>query len=146
MSDRKKIIASALALSIGAGLAGGAAAQAATSGDRTIVAQAATTGNTAVSTRGEEADELQAIQNAKLTIADAAKVAETETGGKAMDVSIGDENGRIAYQVEVVMNDGTVRDVHLDTQTGQVLKVSAGDEDRNGDEDRDGDEGENGED
>ena len=130
MFDRKKIAASLLAVVLGAGLGGTALAASPSTGD----------------SNGEDtqAAELQAIQNAKLTIADAAKAAETETGGKAVDVSIGDEDGQIAYQVEVVLGDGTMQEVRVDPQTGAVLKVSADDQDQeaNGGEDENGEESE----
>jgi uncharacterized membrane protein YkoI len=90
-----------------------------------------------------QAAELQAIQNAKLTIADAAKAAETETGGKAVDVSIGDENGTVAYQVDVALKDGTMQEVRVDPQTGQVLKVSADARDQEGNDKGKGENGEN---
>lgn len=129
MVSRKRVAVSALALALAAGTAGGAVAQ---SGGSNTNAGSDT-----------QASELQAIQNAKLTIADAARAAETETGGKAVNVSIGDENGQIAYQVEVALNDGTMKDVHVDTRTGKILKVSNDTEDQ--DENEDGEQGENGE-
>lgn len=132
MFSRKRIAASALALALAAGLAGGAVA-------------ANHGGSNTNAGNDSQAAELQAIQNAKLTIADAAKAAETETGGRAVDVSIEDENGQIAYQVEVALSDGTMQEVRIDPQTGQVLKVSADTEDREGDENEDGEQGENGE-
>lgn len=121
MFNRERIAASIVGVALAAAVASGAVA--ANAGNSNSKAQDDT-----------EAAELQAIQNAKLTLADAAAAAEKETGGKAVDVSIGDENGQIAYEVEVAMNDGTTREVRIDTQTGKVLKVSTGDEDRDEDE------------
>jgi uncharacterized membrane protein YkoI len=143
MLDRKKIVASALLLTLGAGLASGAIAQTATPQTGSVVAQTETTEDNSGGAN-KDTTELQAIQNAKLTVADAAKAAETETGGKTVDVSIGDENGQIAYQVEVALSDGTKKDVHVDAQTGKVIKVSADDQDREGG-DEGGEQGENGE-
>jgi uncharacterized membrane protein YkoI len=131
MLNRKKIFTSALLLTLGTALAGGAIA--------------ASAGSNSAGTK-TETNELQAIQNAKLTIADAAKAAETETGGKAVDVSIEDENGQVAYQVEVALNDGTMKEVQVDTQSGQILKVSADEQDQDGGKDEGGEDGENGED
>ena len=143
MLDRKKIVASALLLTLGVGLASGAIAQNAAPQAGSVVAQTGTAEDSSQSAE-TDAKELQAIQGAKLTVADAAKAAETETGGKAVDVSIGDENGQIAYQVEVALNDGTKKDVHVDAQTGKVLKVSADAHDREGG-DEGGEQGENNE-
>ena len=144
MLHRKKIIASALMLTIGAGLAGGAVAQTSKAGALSVIAQNSTTESTA-GKADREVKELQAVQNAKVTIGDAAKAAEAETGGKAVDVSINDENGQIAYDVEVALADGAMKEVRVDSQTGQVLKVSADTEDQEGNEDESGEQGENGE-
>jgi uncharacterized membrane protein YkoI len=141
MFNRKKVIASALLLTVATGLAGSAIAQTAPGNAGSVVAQNATQSTSP--DNASEVTELQAIQSAKLTIAQAAQAAEKETGGKAVDVSIGDENGQIAYQVEVALGDGTKKEVHIDTQTGQVIKVSADEEHRDGGDQEDGEDSEN---
>lgn len=118
MPHTKMITASVLALALGAGLSGFASAQS--------------------QTEAGNAAELQAVQNAKLSVADAAKGAEAETGGKAMDVAFDDENGQLAYEVEVALNDGTTKEVLIDAQSGKVLKVSDHREEQNGEQDDSG--------
>lgn len=70
-------------------------------------------------------NETQALMNAKISIGDAIKTAETEGKGKAVDSGISDENGEVSYQVEVVAQDGKRTDIFVDLQTGKVLKMAA---------------------
>lgn len=115
MIDRKKLTVSVMGLSILAGLTGGA------------VAASHSTPATAASV--SEASELEAIQSARLSIADAARAAETETGGRAVDVSLEDDNGQLAYEVEIATSDGTIVEVLVDAQSGKVVNASADSED-----------------
>jgi len=65
-------------------------------------------------------EELQVLEGAKLTIADAVSRIETAAGGKAVDVEFEANDGRGQYEVKVVSSD----DVHthkIDATTGEVL-------------------------
>src|ERR1700704_6552537 len=76
----------------------------------------------------ESAQELAALVNAKTTLAQAIAAAEQQTGGKAIDAGIENENGAMAFAVEVA-KDNTIQKVLVDLQTGKVLKVVAADND-----------------
>ena len=76
-----------------------------------------------------EVNETQAVMNAKISLADAIKVAEAEAKGKAVDSGVADENGVVSYEVEIVGQDGKRMDVLVDPQTGKVLKMAAAETD-----------------
>lgn len=76
-----------------------------------------------------EVNETQAVMNAKISLADAIKVAETEAKGKAVDSGVADENGVVSYDVEIVGQNGKRTDVLVDPQTGKVLKMAAAEAD-----------------
>jgi uncharacterized membrane protein YkoI len=78
-------------------------------------------------------NETQVLMNAKISIADAIRAAETEAKGKAVDSGLNDENGKASYQVEVLMPDGTRTDVFVDLETGKVISMAAADAGENGD-------------
>ena len=74
----------------------------------------------------EGAQELAALVNAKTTLAQAIAAAEQQTGGKAIDAGLENENGAMAFAIEVA-KDNTVQKVHVDLQSGKVLKAAAAD-------------------
>jgi uncharacterized membrane protein YkoI len=74
----------------------------------------------------EGAQERAALVNAKTTLAQAIAAAEQQTGGKAIDAGVENENGAIAFAIEVA-KDNTVQKVLVDLQSGKVLKVAAAD-------------------
>jgi uncharacterized membrane protein YkoI len=86
----------------------------------------------------EEAQEFAALINAKTTLGQAIAAAEQQTGGKAIDAGLENENGTMAFAVEVA-KDNTVQKVLVDLQTGKVLKVVAADNEQgeNGEHDND---------
>jgi uncharacterized membrane protein YkoI len=97
----------------------------------TVIAVGSTVGlaHAANSNRGGEnegAQELAALVNAKTTLGQAIAVAEQQTGGKAIDAGLENENGAMAYAVEVA-TDNTVQKVIVDLQSGKVLQVVAAD-------------------
>lgn len=92
-----------------------------------------------------QVNETQAIMNAKISIADAIRAAETESKGKAVESGLNDENGAVSYQVEVLMPDGKRTDVFVDLDTGKVLKMAAAESDEGNQKDENGENGEEGE-
>ena len=60
-----------------------------------------------------QVDETQALMNAKISIADAIRAAETASKGKAVESGFNDENGAVSYQVEVLMPNGKRTDVYV---------------------------------
>lgn len=74
------------------------------------------------------------LSDATLTPAEAAAIAERETGGTAGDIELERENGRLLYEVEAGGNDVTI-----DANDGTVVSVEADDDGGEDDDDDDGD-------
>jgi len=87
---------------------------------------------------GEGAQELATVVSAKISLAQAIAAAEQQTGGKAIDAGLENENGTMAFAIEVA-KDNTVQKVLVDLQTGKVLKVGASENERGEDGERDND-------
>lgn len=87
--------------------------------------------------KNDEAQEAQALAQAKVTLVEAIQIAEKRAGGRGIDASLDDESGFKLYEVEVLTG-GNVENVRIDAQTGKVAKVThddMGDNDENGDRD-----------
>ena len=79
--------------------------------------------------------EINALQNATVSLTDAIHTAEQQINGKAIDAGIGNQNGNLRYEVEILKN-GAVQKVTVDAQSGQVVTASTNqaNEDENGPE------------
>lgn len=83
----------------------------------------------------ESAQELAALQSAKISLTDAIATAQKEVAdGKVVDAGVENENGTISYAVEIEKN-GTVQKVQIDLATGKVLKVAADTDDEENESD-----------
>jgi uncharacterized membrane protein YkoI len=85
---------------------------------------------------GEGAQERATIVSAKISLAQAIAAAEQQAGGKAIDAGLENENGTMAFAIEVA-KDNVVQKVLVDLQTGKVLKVVAADDEEDGERDND---------
>lgn len=117
MQKRKWTIAAmAVLAATGAGIAGVANA----GGARAIMGELGGEADE----RGEDARELAALRNARVSLAQAVTAAEAQTGLKAMEAGIDDEGRGALYEVSVA--DGTAeKTVLVDTQSGKVTSVVA---------------------
>jgi uncharacterized membrane protein YkoI len=113
MKPRRKLLVSAVALSIVAVTAGGAFAD-----------------NKAHNETNDQVD-VQMMMKAKITLASAIQAAEGAQGGKAVSAAYEGNNGQAAYQVEVAAADGKTTSVLIDGDTGKVLKTSIDTQDGN---------------
>lgn len=76
-----------------------------------------------------EAVESQALTSQATITADQAKqIAETKTGGKATDATLGDENGTVVYEVTV-----GGQDVKVNAKDGSIVKIEKSDGETNDD-------------
>jgi uncharacterized membrane protein YkoI len=64
--------------------------------------------------------DIQAFENAKVSLADAITAAEKHTQGKAIDAAFADYNGTPAYQVKTFQH-GAVWDGMIDATSGEVI-------------------------
>lgn len=117
---RSRVIPAAMAAAIALGAASG-------------IAHARDSGG---SGENDRAQERAAVLNAKTSIVQAIAAAEQETGGKAIDAGLENQNGNMSYEVEVAKGD-KVEKVLVDLQTGKVLKVAAADTEHGEHEDQD---------
>lgn len=75
-------------------------------------------------------NETAIMANAKVTMAQAIATAESQVGGKAVGAGIEDQNGVVAFEVEI-LKDGQKHKVLVDTQSGQVMKTAMADDEQN---------------
>ena len=68
----------------------------------------------------EDASEIKALTEAKISLTQAIDAAEKHQGGKALDASIDDDSFTPTFEVSVV-KDGKVYDVRIDGVKGTVL-------------------------
>lgn len=85
-------------------------------------------------------DDLATLAKSRVTLADAVAAAERQTGGRAMEAAVEEENGAAVFEVKVASNNA-VQKVVVDAQSGKVLKVgpSADGHGGNGDGEEDDD-------
>lgn len=88
-----------------------------------------------------ETAELQAVQSASTSLSDAIAAAQKESGGKATEASAEFDNGVLTYEVEVVMADGTEKELLV--KTDGTVSASADDGERGEAGDDDGDDEQN---
>ena len=78
--------------------------------------------------RDKEADrEATALQGSKLTLIEAIKTAEQQTGGHAYDAGVNADGDKVRIVVETNGPKG-VQTVSIDTQSGQIVGTHAGGE------------------
>ena len=86
----------------------------------------------------DEQQELSAVTNAKTSLSQAIAAAEQETGGKAFDTGLENQEGPLAYEVEIAKGN-TLQKVLVDLDSGKVIKVTAGDAHHEDADEHDGD-------
>ena len=90
----------------------------------------------AAENRKEDKAEIATLSNAKIPLAQAIAIAEQQSGGKAIDAGLEDENGKLVFEVQVAKAD-SVHTVLVDAAAGTILDT------RNADSERDEDHDEN---
>lgn len=86
-------------------------------------------GNAANAADHQDQSEAQIMQTAKVSLAQAITTAERQTGGKAFDAGVDNENGTPRITVTVVGANG-VQTVLIDPASGGVTGTRAGSDDR----------------
>lgn len=74
-------------------------------------------------TKHDDGKKLQLFSQAKISLAEAIKIAEQKIGGKALEAELDDEAKSVQFEVEIV-KDGKIHEVMVDGKTGQVLKTA----------------------
>jgi uncharacterized membrane protein YkoI len=68
----------------------------------------------------EDKAELAGLQQANVTLAQAAETAEKNVGGKAMSASLEATNGKVVYEIIVILKTDSARKVTVDPKTGKL--------------------------
>src|SRR5581483_7169964 len=91
---------------------------------------------------GDQQSELNAVTNAKTTLSQAIAAAEQETGGKAIETGLENQDGVMAYEIKIAKGN-TLQRVLVDADSGKISKVMAADDDHeNGEHEDQNEEGE----
>jgi len=88
-----------------------------------------------VDSRATDRAEMDAALASKVSLTEAVKAAEAQSGGQAMEVVFGDENGRFGYEVTTITPDREEHNLFVDGSTGSVVKDKATGDDRERDDD-----------
>lgn len=73
-------------------------------------------------------DERALAAQAKVSAAEAARIAATASAGQVVEVKLDADNGFLVWEVEVISTAGTEMDLTIDASNGRLLAVGAGDE------------------
>ena len=87
----------------------------------------------------QDSQEMTVLRNAKISLAQAITGAEQQSGGKAINAGLNNENGAMTYGVEVIKGN-TIQTVLIDINTGQVVKVLSADTEPEGNNEQNGQE------
>jgi uncharacterized membrane protein YkoI len=82
-------------------------------------------------TENERQQEINAVLKAKTSLTQAIAAAERETGGKAVETGLENQDGVMAYEVKIAKGD-TLQNVLVDLASGKVIKVTAADANHEG--------------
>ncbi|WP_066073778.1 PepSY domain-containing protein [Neobacillus soli] len=76
----------------------------------------------------DKQEQQQLKKEAKISAKESTTIALKEVKGNVTDTELEDEDGTVAYGVEITDDQGKKHDVKVDAKTGKVLKVEADDE------------------
>jgi uncharacterized membrane protein YkoI len=83
-------------------------------------------------------EEITTMVGANTSLAQAVAAAEQQTGGKAVESRLAQQNGAMAYEIKVANGD-TYQNVLVNADSGKVIKVTAAEDAQHEDDDYDGD-------
>jgi len=62
-------------------------------------------------------------ESARVSMEQAVKTALSAVPGKAVEAQLGKEDGRVAYEIEIIDSNKKTRTVYVDAQNGKTMKV-----------------------
>ncbi|HNP59357.1 MAG TPA: PepSY domain-containing protein [Nitrospirales bacterium] len=68
-------------------------------------------------------DKAELLQGTKVTLVEAVQTALTNVKGKAFNAELEKEDGKTVFEVKVIDETGAAREIYVDAQTGEVLKI-----------------------
>jgi uncharacterized membrane protein YkoI len=70
-----------------------------------------------------EEDKSELLKGTKITLVEAVEKALTNVQGRAVEAELEKEKGNTVFEIKIVDDAGTTREVYVDAQSGNVLKV-----------------------
>jgi uncharacterized membrane protein YkoI len=70
-----------------------------------------------------EADKAELLKGTKITLVEAVEKALTNVKGKAVEAELEKEHGNTVFEIKIVDDSGTTREIYVDAQSGNVLKI-----------------------
>ncbi|MEO8325142.1 MAG: PepSY domain-containing protein [Nitrospirota bacterium] len=70
-----------------------------------------------------EDDKADLLKETKITLVEAVEKALTNMKGKAVEAELEKEHGKTVYEVKIIDESGTTREIYVDAQTGTVIKI-----------------------
>jgi uncharacterized membrane protein YkoI len=61
--------------------------------------------------------------SARITMDQAVKAAVSAVPGKAVEAQLGKEDGRVAYEIEIIDKNRKSRTIYVDAESGKTMKV-----------------------
>lgn len=62
-------------------------------------------------------------EKARVTMVDALKTAQKKIPGKPVEVTMGKDDGRVVYKIEIIDKNKNTKKVYIDAETGKVHTV-----------------------
>lgn len=87
----------------------------------------------------DDAAELMAFQAATVSLGDAIRIAEAETGAPAIAAEFQEDDGVFVYEVETLSHTGVETEITISPANGDIIQIESGDDEDNDDDDDDDD-------
>ena len=68
-------------------------------------------------------DKAELLQDTKITLVEAVEKATTSVQGKAVHAELEKEHGKTVYEVKIIDETGTTREIYVDAHSGDVVKI-----------------------
>ncbi|MBA3967969.1 MAG: PepSY domain-containing protein [Nitrospirales bacterium] len=70
-----------------------------------------------------EEDKAELLKETNITLVEAVEKALTNMKGKAVEAELEKENGKTVYEVKIIDENGTTREIYVDAHSGNVVKI-----------------------
>lgn len=70
-----------------------------------------------------EEDKAELLKATKITLVEAVEKALTNVKGKAVEAQLEKEHGKTVYEVKIIDESGTTREIYVDAHSGNVVKI-----------------------
>ena len=70
-----------------------------------------------------EEDKAELLKNTTITLVEAVEKASMNVKGKAVEAELEKEHGKTVYEVKIIDETGTTREIYVDAHSGNVVKI-----------------------